>query len=62
MAELERRIRDRGQDSEGAIARRLDRAQTEIAAAAEFDYQLVNDDLHQSLQELESIIVQCKGP
>lgn len=56
MAELERRIRDRGQDSEAAIARRLARAQTEIAAATEFDYQLVNDDLHRSLKELKSVL------
>lgn len=43
--ELEQRIRNRGQDSEEAIARRLQCAQEEIKAAEEFDIQIVNDDL-----------------
>jgi guanylate kinase len=56
LAELERRIRDRGQDSEEAIARRLMRAKAEIDAADEFDVQMVNDDLETALIHLESII------
>lgn len=56
LAELERRIRVRGQDSEEAIARRLTRAKAEIDAADEFDVQMVNDDLGTALIRLESII------
>ena len=56
LAELERRIRDRGQDTEEAIARRLTQAQAEINAADEFDVQMVNDDLKTALFRLESII------
>lgn len=56
LAELERRIRVRGQDSEEAIARRLTRAKAEIDAADEFDVQMVNDDLETALIRLESII------
>ena len=56
LGELERRIRDRGQDSEEAIARRLTRAQAEIDAADEFDVQMVNDDLETTLIHLESLI------
>lgn len=56
MTELERRIRDRNQDSEEAIRRRLDRATAEIAAASEFDLQLVNADLEQTLMALEALI------
>lgn len=56
LAELERRIRVRGQDSEEAIARRLTQAEAEIAAADEFDVQIVNDDLETALIRLESII------
>ena len=56
LAELERRIRVRGQDSEEAIARRLTRAKAEIDAADEFDVQIVNDDLKTALIHLESII------
>ncbi len=54
--ELENRIRKRSQDSEAAIARRLERARAEIAAAAEFDIQIVNDDLSTALQQLEAIL------
>jgi guanylate kinase len=56
LAELERRIRDRGQDSEDAIARRLSRAKAEIEAADEFDVQIVNDDLEEALLKLEATI------
>lgn len=55
-AELERRIRSRGTDSEEAIARRLRRAKEEIAAANEFDIQIVNDDLGNTLDRLEAAI------
>ena len=54
--ELERRIRGRGTDSEEAITRRLERARVEIAAADEFDAQLVNADLNQALLELEQLM------
>jgi guanylate kinase len=56
LAELERRIRDRGQDSEIAIARRLERAQIEIDAADEFDVQIVNDDFDAASLSIESVI------
>lgn len=52
--ELEQRIRGRAQDSEEAIARRLDRAQEEITAAEEFDVQIVNDDFEIALKALEA--------
>ncbi len=55
--ELERRLRSRGQDTEEAIARRLTRAQAEIAAAGEFDFQVINDDLTLALGRLESILL-----
>lgn len=54
--ELEKRIRDRGQDSEEAIARRLLRAQEEIQAAGEFDIQIVNDDLETALNDIEAVL------
>jgi guanylate kinase len=54
--ELERRIRDRGQDAEAAIARRLERARVELAAAPEFDLQIVNDDLDQAAATLEAVL------
>jgi guanylate kinase len=56
LAELERRVRDRGHDSEEAIARRLKRAASEIAAADEFDLQVVNDDLDVALRQIEDAL------
>ncbi len=56
LAELESRIRSRGTDSDAAIARRLQRAQDEIAAAAEFDFQIVNDDLEAALAQVEAAV------
>ena len=56
IEELEYRIRHRGQDDDGAIARRLARARTEIAAASEFDIQIITDDLEQALQRLEAVL------
>lgn len=54
--ELERRIRGRGTDSDAAIARRLERARVELAAAPEFDAVLVNGDLNAALVELEQLM------
>ncbi|MEL6454743.1 MAG: guanylate kinase [Cyanobacteria bacterium J06623_5] len=53
---LEDRIRTRGQESESAIARRLERAKVELAAASEFDVRIVNDSFEQALADLESAI------
>jgi len=51
--ELEKRIRGRKKDSEAAISRRLERAKEEIDCAAEFDIQIVNDDLETAVHEIE---------
>jgi len=59
---LEQRIRRRGQDDETAITRRLQRAQVEIEAAAEFDIQIVNDDLGAALEQLESCLFERLQP
>ncbi|ERN40222.1 guanylate kinase [Rubidibacter lacunae KORDI 51-2] len=56
LDELERRLRDRGKDSETAIAKRLARAREEVAAQHEFDWQIINDDLETALQQLETAI------
>jgi guanylate kinase len=56
FAELERRIRGRGSDSEVAIQRRLERARIELAAESEFDAVLVNGDLEEALLQLERLM------
>ncbi len=61
LKELERRLRSRASDSEAAIARRLKRAVDEIAAAREFDLQVVNDDLDTALEKLETALFPQKS-
>jgi guanylate kinase len=56
LEELEHRIRHRGKDPDEAIQRRLTRAQVEIAAAEEFDRQIINDNLDVALEQLEQAI------
>ncbi len=56
MKVLEERLRSRAQDSEEAILKRLAVARSEIAAADEFDLQIINDDLDTALAEIESAI------
>ena len=53
--ELERRLRNRGQDSEEIIARRMRDAVAEMSHYQEFDYVLVNDDFNRALTELRCI-------
>ena len=56
LEELEQRIRNRGKNSEESIAHRLQIAQTEIDASAEFDFTIVNDDLSKAIAQIEEII------
>ncbi len=53
--ELEQRLRRRGSDNEEAIARRLENARQEIAAAREFDSWIVNDDLERAYDSLRAV-------
>ena len=53
---LERRLRNRSEDSESVIQRRLKKAADEIRNYGEYDYVLVNDDLRRSTETLASIV------
>ncbi|MEA5510651.1 guanylate kinase [Crocosphaera sp. UHCC 0190] len=57
FAELERRLRGRGTDSEEAMMGRLDRAKEELEVSQEFDKTIVNDDLETALKHLELAII-----
>jgi len=52
----ERRLRERGTETEEAIQRRLAEARVELARAHEFDRRIVNDDLVRAADELCEII------
>jgi guanylate kinase len=56
VEELERRMRDRGQDSDAVIRRRLDNAREELAHAGEFEYAIINKDFETARQQLAEII------
>jgi guanylate kinase len=56
LAELERRLRGRAQESEAEIARRLQVARTEIAHWTDFDHVLVNRDFDRTVAEVRAIL------
>jgi guanylate kinase len=57
VKELEQRLRERRSDQDADIARRLRRAREEIALWRQYDYLIVNRDVKEALDQLESIIL-----
>ncbi len=53
---LRERLVNRGQDSDAIIEQRMAQAVAEISHYAEFDYQVVNDDFEQALEQLITIV------
>lgn len=56
IAELERRLRGRAQDSNEVIAGRMAKSQAEISHWAEYDYVIVNTDIDKAFNELLTIL------
>jgi guanylate kinase len=56
LAELERRLRSRGTDSEAVIVDRMSRAASEISHWGEYDYVLVNDGFDACLDQIRAIL------
>lgn len=56
VAELERRLRGRGQDSEAVIARRLAAAMDEMRHLHEFDYVIINNKLPEAIEDLQAVV------
>ncbi|HSW11926.1 MAG TPA: guanylate kinase [Solimonas sp.] len=57
QAELERRLRGRGQDSDEVIARRMAQARDEMSHHDEYDYLIVNEDFDRALRELAAVFI-----
>ena len=55
-AELERRLRARGTESEEAISRRLEVARRELARADQYKYQVVNDTVDRAVEQISEIL------
>ncbi|MBB3899527.1 guanylate kinase [Roseococcus suduntuyensis] len=56
LAELERRLNARAQDSAEEIARRMDAARHEMEHWHEFDHILVNDDFDRTVSDVRAIL------
>lgn len=56
-AALEERLRDRGQDSDEVIERRMRDAISEMSHYGEFDYLVINNDFETALAELRAILI-----
>lgn len=56
-AELEKRLRSRGQDSDEIITRRMRDAESEMSHYHEFDHIVMNDDFKQALSDLSAIVI-----
>ena len=54
-ADLEHRIRTRGQDSEDEIKRRLEKARQEILNYNRYDFAIINDHLERAGDEVQNI-------
>ena len=57
FAVLERRLRGRSADTEEAMQRRLQTARDEVAAFAEYDYVVINDELEACVDRVRSIVL-----
>ena len=56
FAELEERLRGRGTEEEAKIQHRLRKARDEAQAYPEYDYLIINAEVHESVARLETIV------
>ena len=56
LDEYERRLRNRGTETDEAIQRRMQNAQTELQHRGRYQHQVINDNLQQAVQEISSIL------
>ncbi|HVV65266.1 MAG TPA: guanylate kinase [Rhizomicrobium sp.] len=55
-AELERRLKERAQDADEVVARRMAKAASEISHWPEYDYVIVNRDIERALAQIKAIL------
>lgn len=56
MDELERRLKARAQDSDEVVKKRMEKAEAEISHWQEYDYVLINQDIDQTLEKIDTIL------
>lgn len=59
--ELEKRLRQRGTDSDEVIQRRMAKAISEMSHYNEYEFVLINDDFEQTLHQLQSIFTAMRS-
>jgi guanylate kinase len=57
---LEQRLKGRGKDNDGVIAKRMAAVREDVAHVAEFDYVIINDNLNEALRELDAVVLSAK--
>ncbi|MBR6483687.1 MAG: guanylate kinase [Clostridiales bacterium] len=53
---LEKRLRERGTESDEIVRKRLSEAKNEVKSASKFDYVVINDDLDEAVRKVVSIM------
>jgi guanylate kinase len=61
MAELEKRLRNRGTESPESIQRRLDVASEELALRHLYSHEVVNEEIQSTVQQLCTLLKQYQG-
>jgi guanylate kinase len=56
LAELERRLRNRGTESEADLSRRLNEARRELEVRDLYDYLVVNDEVDRAVDDLAAVV------
>ncbi len=59
--ELENRLRERGQDADGIIARRMAEAKAELSHYPEYQYYIINDDFDRAIQDLTTLFTSIEN-
>ena len=60
VGELEKRLFDRGLDSDGVIEKRVSKAKDELKYVKFADYTIMNDDFAEATKSLKAIILNSK--
>src|SRR3990167_7033242 len=60
MEALEQRLKGRGKDDDGTIARRMAAVRDDVAHVAEFEYVIINDNLNEALRELNAVVLSAR--
>jgi len=53
---LVERLKERGTEGEDTVAQRIENARAELEQASQFDYIVVNENLDQAIEEVQSIV------